>query len=159
MKRVSVICALLLALLLTACGGTGSSAGQDPIELGEAMTEAAQDLPAMSTVTSQDDDGAELFRYLSDLDYDKVDGYYFSYASAGTAEEIAVIRLKSADDADEAKASLECHREDRLGIFEFYSPDQVPMAEDGEIRSQGNMVVLAFCQNPTQVAGLLNSGT
>jgi predicted small secreted protein len=151
--------ALLLALLLTACGGTDSSAGQDPIELGEAMTQAAEDLPAMSTVTSQDEDGAELFRYLSDLDYDKVDGYYFSYASGGTAEEIAVIRLKSADDADEAKESLERHREDRLGIFEFYSPDQVPMAEDGEIISRGNMVVLAFCQNPTEVTGLLTSNT
>jgi predicted small secreted protein len=156
MKRITILWALLLALLLTACGGTGASTeGKDPIELGQAMSEAAEDLPAMSTVSSQDDDGADLFRYLSDLDYDKVDGYYFSYASAGTAEEIAVIRLKSADDADEAKASLERHREDRLGIFEFYSPDQVPMAEDGVIQSQGNMVVLAFCQNPDQVAGLL----
>jgi predicted small secreted protein len=155
MKRTTILWTLLLVLLLTACGGTGSSAGQDPIELGKAMTEAAQDLPAMSTVTSQDEDGAELFRYLSDLDYEKVDGYYFSYATAGTAEEIAVIRLKSADDADEAKASLERHREDRLGIFEFYDPEQAPMAEDGEIRSQGNMVVLAFCQNPEEVAGLL----
>jgi predicted small secreted protein len=155
MKRTAILWALLLALFLTACGGTGSAAGRDPIELGQAMTEAAQDLPAMSTVSSQDEDGAELFRYLSDLDYDKVDGYYFAYAAAGTAEEIAVIRLKSADDADEAKASLERHREDRLGIFEFYSPEQVPMVEDGVIQGQGNMVVLAFCQNSDQVAGLL----
>ena len=155
--RKRFFCCVLGLLLLTACGSSTGTDGQDPIQLGKAMTAAAEDLPLMSTVTHQSEDGGQLFRYLSDLDYSKVDGYYFSYAAGGTAEEIAVIRLKDAGDAATAVESLERHREDRIGIFRFYAPEQVPMAEDGEIRAQGNVAVLAICANAASVAQLLTA--
>ncbi len=143
-RRLIPLAALVLALcLLTACSGT-KSAGADPIAVGEAMLQAAEGLPEMSVLTSESEDGEELFHYLSDLDYDKVDGYYFAYAAGGTAEEIAVIRLGSESDAEEAMESLRRHVQNRVGLFQYYEPEQAEVAGGGQILTQGNLVALVI---------------
>ncbi len=148
MKRTWMAVSLAaMLLMLAACGGPAESRSADPIALGQSLAEQAQDLPAMSVVTSQDEDGEGLFPYLSDLSYDKVEGYYFAYAAGGTAEEIAVIRVKDSADAAEARASLERHVENRLGIFQVYDPEQVPAVEDARILVDGEMVALLICAN------------
>ena len=155
MRKSGLTAALAaLLLLLTACGGPEGGAGRDvdPIALGERLCQQAQDLPAMDTVTSDGADGEGLFRYLSDLSYDRVAGYYFAYARGGTAEEIAVIRLKDSGDGAQARASLERHLEDRLGIFRVYDPEQVAAVEQGQIVVAGDLVALLVCQNAGQLA-------
>lgn len=148
MKRRGIGAAAALMMLLAACTPAKPAGGADPIELGQAMVQAAADLPGMSVVTSADERGEELFPYLSDLDYGKVDGYYFAYAEAGTAEEIAVIRLKDPADAEEAKASLTRHVRDRQGIFEVYDPAQVVLVKQAQVLTSGVMVALVICGEP-----------
>ena len=155
MRKSGLAAALAaLLLLLTACGGPEGSAGRDvdPIALGERLCQQAQALPAMDTVTSDGADGEGLFRYLSDLSYDRVAGYYFAYARGGTAEEIAVIRLKDSGDGAQARASLERHREKRLGIFRVYGPEQAAAVESGRILVAGEMVALFICENTDELA-------
>ena len=148
MKRIWMAGALgAMLLMLAACGAPAEGRGTDPVALGETLLQQGQDLPAMSVVTSQDEDGEGLFPYLSDLAYDKVEGYYFAYAAGGTAEEIAVIRLKDSADGAQARASLERHLEDRLGIFRVYDPEQVPAVEDARILVEGEMVAMLICPN------------
>ena len=77
-----------------------------------------------------------------------MDGYYFAYAEAGTAEEIAVIRLKDPADAEEAKASLARHVRDRQGIFEVYDPAQVVLVKEARVLTSGVMVALVICGEP-----------
>lgn len=144
-RRIVTAAMAAVLLLLSACGGPQSGQGTDPIALGKSLTEQAEGLPVMSVMSSDDERGEELFPYLSDLDYDKTDGYYFAYAKDGTAEEIAVIRLKDAGDAAEAKASLERHVETRLGMFRVYGPDQAPLVEDARISTAGSLVALVIC--------------
>ena len=155
MKKRGLAAALTaLLLLLTACGGPEAGGGQtvDPVALGEALFQQARDLPEMDVVTGEDERGAELFSYLSDLPYDKVAGYYFAYARGGTAEEIAVLRLRDSGDGAQARASLERHREKRLGIFRVYGPEQAAAVESGRILVAGEMVALLICENTDELA-------
>ena len=80
-----------------------------------------------------------------------------SYASAGTAEEIAVIRLRDSADAAEARASLERHLESRRGLFRVYDPEQAAMLEKAALVSEGDVVALIICENASDLAGSLRS--
>ena len=157
-KAYSILLLLCLVLgLLSGCGSGKGSGGVDPVTLGKTMAEGVKDLPEMETITAKDDRGQELFPYLSDLDYGKVEDYYFSYAKAGTAQEIAAIRLRSAGDAQEAKASLERHVQQRLGVFRVYDPSQAALAENAKILVSGNMVALVMCQDPAPAEAAFRS--
>lgn len=156
MKRKLTIFLIAAIMLLSLCAcGTAKSSGADPVELGKAMLDKASDMPDMSVVSSSDKDGEELFKYVSDLPYDKVAGYYLAYASAGSAEEIAVIRLKNSADAAEAKASLERHLESRLGLFKVYAPDQAASVEAARIVTEGDTLALFVCKNADSLSGEL----
>ncbi len=148
-RMATALLALALALVLglAACGTQDDSSGADPVALGESLTEKAEGLPDMTVVSSETADGADLFQYLSDMDYGKVAGYYMAYASAGSAEEIAVIRLKDSADAAEAKASLERHLENRIGLFRTYDPAQAAMLEKARIAVNGDLAALIICEN------------
>ena len=156
MKKLSAaLAALILALALAACGGPGASSDTDPVALGESLTAKAEALPDMTVVSSENEDatGAELFPYLSDMDYAKVAGFYLAYSTAGTAEEIAVISVKDPADLAEARASLEKHLQDRLGIFRTYDPAQASMLETAEITASGSTAALFICENSDELAG------
>lgn len=144
---------MILVLGLAACGTNGSTA-TDPVALGESLTAKAEALPDMTVVSSESKEatGAELFPYLSDMDYSKVAGYYLAYSTAGSAEEIAVIRVKDAADLPEAKASLERHLDNRAGIFRTYDPEQVSMVQSARIVTAGDMAALFVCQNADSLA-------
>ena len=145
--------ALLLAAALCALAGCGAQdgGGHDPSALGEAMYAAAEGLPAMAVVEND----AELFRYVSDLDYGLVEGYYLAYAEGGSAEELAVITVKDAADVKDARASLERHLADRLGLFRVYDPDEASAIESASIAVDGDTVALAVCDNAEAVTALI----
>ena len=151
MKRaLSIILILTLAFSLCACGSS-SNDSVSMYDLQVAMLEAAPSLPDMSTVNSSADDAAELLTYVSDIDYDKVDGYFLAYSSEGLADEIFVMRLKSANDVPEAKETIETHVQSRISLFKSYSVDQVPRAEDAKIYTEGKYVILIICDEASQV--------
>lgn len=156
MKRAA--CAVLaLALLLSACGQANSKKGSDPVALGEKLTAQASGLPDMTVVSSQTSDGEELFPYISNMDYAKTDGYYLSYAAGGSAEEIALIRVKDPASLAEARASLEKHLEDRKGIFRTYDPAQAAMVDSAKIVAEGDTAALFVCENASELAGAFSS--
>ena len=86
MKRIAAlaICAAL-ALALAGCGGGDGGPRADTVTLGARLAERAEGLPDMTAVSSENEaaTGAELFPYLSDMDYAKVAGFYLSYATGG----------------------------------------------------------------------------
>lgn len=155
-RAVCAALALMLVLGLAACGGNGGSAA-GPVELGESLVARAENLPDMTCVSSEGKDatGAELFPYLSDMDYSKVAGYYLAYSTAGSAEEIAVIRVKDAAALPEAKASLERHLENRAGLFRTYDSEQAAMLGKAEIVAAGDTAALIICENASELASAL----
>lgn len=168
MKKVRVFCCVLALLLLAGCAeGSGNLSGSEiklpssltkPVKLGETMINAAEGLPDMTIVSSESKNAAEGFQLLSEMDYSKVDEFYYAYATGGTAEELAVIRLKNAKDMDQAKSSLVCHRENKIYLFQNSDPSQVPLLEDSEIQYLDNVLVMAVCQNPEEVIQALLGG-
>lgn len=148
MKRMKqTLCLALAALTLLACFGCSGSPEPDGPDLDpEAMVQAMMDvdttLPEMVVKSSKDADAKDNFFFLSSLDYGKVDAYCYAYADAGTAEEIAVVKLKSKSDAAALMDSLHDHVAARQGTFEEYDPEQVPLTKSAVITREGRYVVL-----------------
>lgn len=146
------VCLGLAVLLLSFAWGCGPRETADPgkdVDLSallDAMIAADPTLPELVTVTGAGDQAAADFTYLSDLDYKLVDTYYYAFAQAGTAEEIAVVRLKDAGSAAALMDSLHKHVEQRQGTFREYDPSQVPLTEQAVILREGRYVALIVCQ-------------
>lgn len=151
-NRIKRIACLALAALLLAsawgCGSRAEDAGKDVdlTALMDAMVAADPTLPEMIYVTGEGDQAASDFTYLSDLDYKLIDGYFYVCADAGTAEEIAVIKLKDAGQAAAAMSSLHRHIEARQGTFREYDPEQLPLTEKAVIIREGRYVALIVCE-------------
>ena len=150
-KRITLIL-LLPCLLLAGCGRRSQLQPDDAqtidmAELSRAMLNADSTLPEMKTVSSNTETGKELFTYLSDFDYEKVDAYFLSYAEDGKSYEIAVVALKDSADADALRSSLKKHCRNRVSLYQSYAPDQVPRAEAAELVSSGRYVALIMCDD------------
>lgn len=140
-------CLMLATWMLTACLGCAGGADSDepdldPEVIGQAMLDVDTTLPEMVAHSSKDDDAEDSFSFLSDLGYSKVEAYFYAYADAGTAEEIAVIKLKDKSDAAAMMESLNDHVEARQGTFEEYDPEQVPLTENAVVIREGRYVAL-----------------
>ena len=100
---------------------------------------------------SSAEDAEDLFSYISDMDYTKVDKFFVSYSKEGNADEIAVIAVKDEADAADAEKSLKAHVQDRINVFTQYAPDQVKKAEKAEIFTSGKYAVLIICDKQADV--------
>lgn len=148
------IAGLALSVLLLSCAwGCGTNAGPedtgkdvDMAALMDAMVAADTTLPEMICVTSEGEQAAADFTYLSNLDYKLIDEYFYVCAEAGTAEEIAVIKLKDKNQAVAAMDSLNEHMKARQGTFREYDPQQLPLAENPVIIHEGRYVALIVCE-------------
>lgn len=140
-----------IVLLQCGCGGTKVSDTVSMYDLRQTMEAADPSLPEMLNASSAEEDAAESFSYISDMDYDKVDSFFLSYAKEGTADEIAVVAVKDLNDVDEAKKSLEKHRENRRKLLEQYEPEEVKRIEDGLVFAKDQYVVLIICDDSSAV--------
>jgi len=143
MKRCFAALTAALLLLLCACGGRSTAVSME--DLRERMLAAAPSLPEMKSVDDSADNAEELFAYLSDMDYGKVEHFFLSYSAKGLADEIAVIAVKNAADAAAAQASLQSHLEGRKLLYEQYQPDQLQRTESAEIFVKDQYAVLIVC--------------
>ena len=172
MKRILLI-ALAVCLLLAGCRSkpeqardaapeTETAAAAPMVSLYDlrvAMLAAQPDLPQMLNVSSSDENAAELFAYLSDLDYDKVEGYFLSYAADGkTANEFAVVCLKDAADVPALEVSLRTHIKGRVELYRTYAPDQAEQAAAAELAVQDRYVALIMCADQAAVKAAFTAG-
>lgn len=127
-------------------------------DLRKAMLAEDPNLPEMSAVSSVDEKADELFAYLSDIDYSKVEGYFLTFAADGTSYEIAVVALKERSDVSELQSSLRKHVEGRVNLYKSYAPDQVERAQGAEIVSAGRYVALIMCDDQAAVKAAFQSG-
>ena len=160
MKRI--FCLILAAALLLC--GCGAKEAQQPApmvsmyDLQKAMLAAEPNLPEMKTVSSSDENAAELFGYLSSASYDKVEGFFLAYAADGTAYEIAVVALKDAADVPAMTDSLKAHLNDRVLLYKNYAPEQLKRAERAQILSNGRYVALVMCDDRAAVQAAFEAG-
>lgn len=150
-KVLIVVCIMLAAALVTGCGKGNSGTAVSMFDLRTAMEEADDTLGEMMSADSSAEDAEDLFSYISDMDYTKVDKFFVSYSKEGKADEIAVIAVKDEADAADAEKSLKAHVQDRINVFTQYAPDQVKKAEKAEIFTSGKYAVLIICDKQADV--------
>ncbi len=172
MRRI-ILFVLAAALLLAGCGKAPAETTQPkqtteaakPVpmvsmyDLRVSMLAAQAGLPEMTSVSSSDENADGLFAYLSDLDYEKVEGFFLSYASDGkTANEIAVVCLKDEADLPALKTSLQAHVQGRVDLYKTYAPDQVDQASAAELVTQGRYMALVMCADRAAVKAAFSAG-
>lgn len=148
------ICAwtLLLALMLTSCGGEKSLPSAPPKEDRTALEVAGAILDSQSdggdyTPLSKED---EKF-YVNQLYGIGPDLYNQAavYTAGGTdAREIAVLRLFETGDMTAVETGMETYRQNRIGDFLGYDPEQVNLVEKGRLAAVDRYVALLICTDP-----------
>lgn len=147
MKRIiCVICALAMCLSVCACGEKTQKI--DMYELQKSMVSADKSLPEMKISGSWDENAEKAFSYISDMEYNKIHGFFLAYAADGMAYELAVVQLKDKSDAGEMEDSLNEHVQTRVRMYKTYEPGQVQRAENAVVKTVGDCVLLIISDSP-----------
>lgn len=147
MKRIIfVICALAMCLSVCACGEKTQKI--DMYELQKSMVSADKSLPEMKISGSWDENAEKAFSYISDMEYNKIHGFFLAYAADGMAYELAVVQLKDKSDAGEMEDSLNEHVQTRVRMYKTYEPEQVQRAENAVVKTVGDCVLLIMSDSP-----------
>ena len=147
MKRIiCVICALAMCLSICACGEKTQKI--DMYELQKSMVSADKSLPEMKISGSWDENAEKAFSYISDMEYNKIHGFFLAYAADGMAYELAVVQLKDKSDAGEIEDSLNEHVQTRVRMYKTYEPEQVQRAENAVVKTVGDCVLLIMSDSP-----------
>lgn len=145
-RIVCALCAVMLALSLCACGEKTKSIDMQALE--NSMVSADKTLPEMKVSGSWDENAEKAFSYISDLEYNKIHGFFLAYAADGMAYEIAVVQLKDKSDASAMADSLREHVRSRVQMYKTYEPQQVQRAESAVVKTDGDCVLLIMSDAP-----------
>lgn len=156
-KNLLILPFFIACFMLMACNN--SSANSVSIyDLQTTMLQSDNTLPDMITVNSNTENAGELFQYISDMDYDKVDGFFLGYSSEGLADEVALIRVKSSSDVETAYSSLQKHVEKRVNLYRTYDPTQTSRAESALVFKNGNYAILIISDNASDIKKAFEDG-
>lgn len=145
-RMVCALCAVMLSLSLCACGEKTKSIDMQALE--NSMVSADKTLPEMKVSGSWDENAEKAFSYISDLEYNKIHGFFLAYAADGMAYEIAVVHLKDKSDASAMADSLREHVQSRVQMYKTYEPQQVQRAESAVVKTDGDCVLLIMSDAP-----------
>lgn len=145
-RMVCALCAVMLSLSLCACGEKTNSIDMQALE--NSMVSADKSLPEMKVSGSWDENAEKAFSYISDLEYNKIQGFFLAYAADGMAYEIAVVQLKDKSDASAMADSLREHVQSRVQMYKTYEPQQVQRAESAVVKTDGDCVLLIMSDAP-----------
>ncbi|MEA4832938.1 hypothetical protein SDC9_97310 [bioreactor metagenome] len=153
--KASKICTSLLITSILMCFlfscAPDNTAAVSLYDLQKTMLAADSLLPEMSSVNGSAEDASEMFTYLSNMPYNKVENYFLAYSSEGKADEIAVITVKNSADIEEAKKSLDEHVKNRIKLYEQYDPTQLERVNKALIFTSGKFAVLIISDNAAAV--------
>ncbi len=145
-RIVCALCAVMLSLSLCACGEKTKSIDMQALE--NSMVSADKTLPEMKVSGSWEENAEKAFSYISDLEYNKIHGFFLAYAADGMAYEIAVVQLKDKSDASAMADSLREHVRSRVQMYKTYEPQQVQRAESAVVKTDGDCVLLIMSDAP-----------
>lgn len=145
-RMVCALCAVMLSLSLCACGEKTKSIDMQALE--NSMVSADKTLPEMKVSGSWEENAEKAFSYISDLEYNKIHGFFLAYAADGMAYEIAVVQLKDKSDASAMADSLREHVRSRVQMYKTYEPEQVQRAESAVVKTDGDCVLLIMSDAP-----------
>ena len=166
-KRImaGIVCAMV-AVSICGCSGkpaqssaSESSVTSDAGSVSESVSEASDSTTATGTAAEitakiQEDVkfpgmaeiGADRMAGYYDVDADKIDSYSAYICGSGAyPDEIAVFKMKSADDVNAVKSVLEKRVENQSATFKDYTPDEMYKIDGNNVVTSGNYVALIIC--------------
>jgi len=149
-KRLAALVMFCICLGMTACGKKTEST-VSMYDLQKTMLAADSSLPEMTTVNSNAEDAKDLFSYLSDFDYEKVNAFFLAYSSKGLADEAAVVECKNQADVEAVVKTLKDHVNSRVKLYSSYQGDQVERAKNALVFSEGKYAVLIISENQKEM--------
>ena len=153
MKRIlSLILFSILALSLTACGGSNTS-DKNPA-VADISSAILSSITVGETVALTDN---TLPKQYLDLDVSLVAEYAVTVASSGAlADEIAVFKANNKDDVSKIKEALESRLTLVEEKFVDYIPTEMPKIENALILENGNYILLAIVEDTKTVETKFN---
>ena len=162
MKRkiaVVLLAAMLVIATLSACGTSGGQSSQQAKD----MDIAAVSEQIRSECSFRDE--------LLELSMDILDNQYkvgdlkdsieqmsvFVSASGMRVDEIAIFKMKSADDASKMKEVFENRKESLVKKFEDYVPDKVPQIDKSEMAISGQYAMFVISEDHAKAAEIFNN--
>lgn len=169
MKKITKILAALLVpamlLSLTACGGDTSSAVTESSSVQNNVNASAPaditskimtDIKFPSMAEIKEDRLASYY----DVDVAKIDSFSaFICGSGAYPDEIAIFKMKSADDVNTVKTVLEDRVEKQTTTFKDYTPDEMYKIDGKNIIVSGNYIALIICSDNAGATGTFNNMT
>lgn len=167
---ISLIAAAALSLSLTACssGETSSAADSGSSVQSEASAENTASAPSDITAKIQAD---IKFPSMAEIKSDRMSDYYdfdaekiesfsaFICGSGAYPDELAVFKLKSADDTAALKTVLEGRVELQTKTFENYTPDEMYKIDGKNVVVSGQYVALIICSDNSAATAVFNDMT
>ena len=145
-KKITKFIALLLvcSFCIAGCGSKSADNNKkvDMKKLQESMLNSVEGLDKLEVKSSSDSDAKDTFAILCDMDYDRVDEFFYAYASDAEADEIAVVKLKDKSDVAPLMERLQKHVDQRVTTFQEYEPKLVSVIENAIITRQGVYVAM-----------------
>lgn len=150
MKKVRglIVAILCMVISVTGCQNTEKQQEQtvDLQQLEKDMLAADTTLPKMDICSSEDSDAELNFLMLSEESYDMVEEYFYAYAADGSAQEIAVVRVKDPADVAVMMSSLSDHIDTRTGTMREYAPEQATLTEQAVLTREGSYITLIISE-------------
>ncbi len=166
-KRImaGIVCAMV-AVSICGCSekpaqssASESSVTSDACSVSESVCEASDSSTATGTAAEitakiQEDVkfpgmaeiGADRMAGYYDVAADKIDSYSAYICGSGAyPDEIAVFKMKSADDVNAVKSVLEKRVENQSATFKDYTPDEMYKIDGNNVVTSGNYVALIIC--------------
>lgn len=166
-KRImaGIVCAMV-AVSICGCSekpaqslASESSVTSDAGSVSESVSEASDSSTATGTAAEitakiQEDVkfpgmaeiGADRMAGYYDVAADKIDSYSAYICGSGAyPDEIAVFKMKSADDVNTVKSVLEKRVENQSATFKDYTPDEMYKIDGNNVVTSGNYVALIIC--------------
>ncbi len=178
-KRImaGIICAMIAVSICGCSGGNAQSSASESTASSEASstagssTEVSDNTEATGTAAEitakiqadvkfpgMAEIGTDRMSGYYDVDADKIDSYSAYICGSGAyPDEIAVFKMKSADDVDAVKTMLEKRVENQTATFKDYTPDEMYKIDGKNVVTNGNYVALIICADNTTAINDFNS--
>lgn len=166
-KRImaGIVCAMV-AVSICGCSekpaqssASESSVTSDAGSVSESVSEASDSSAATGTaaeITAKIKEDVK-FPGMAEIGSDRMAGYYdvaadkidsysaYICGSGAYPDEIAVFKMKSADDVNDVKSVLEKRVESQSATFKDYTPDEMYKIDGNNVVTSGNYVALIIC--------------
>lgn len=145
MKKV-MLAAMMAAMLLTSCNEQPKD-----VDISALASQIVGEVSFDDSLSEIDDDMISMLY--------SIDGYTDAVlykGSGATAEEVAIFKMETTDDAKEALEEAQAHIQSQIESYESYIPEEVSRLEDAIVRQDGCYVSVVVSGDSAAAEKLLD---